>query len=373
MARHPNITVRSENTPFSEYLQKYLTQAAAGTLPDLMYVQFAWAQQLIEQGSLIELDNYIAQATDFNLEDFTEPSLVSYRSNDKLYGIPYDEGPGILFYNKDIFDNAGVGYPDDTWTLDTLKEAAIKLTSGEGPNKIYGLADTPVPGTTMAPSYLYPFGAAFISEPEEDQCLINTPEAKQAMEWWMELRLQHNAVPSPGDVQTLSWPAFQHGRIAMFLEGTWATPPIHENANFNWDVAMWPKGPEGHATFSAGSCYAITKDSKNQDAAWIYLNEYISAPGQTFMWASTGRGSPSRISAWDAYLGSEFAPPNARVALESLNTIASHEIMDKPTGPRVTQRINPIWDLVVNKQLGVAEALDQICQEIDPILAENKA
>ncbi len=373
MARHPNITVKSENTPWGDFLQKYLAQIAGGSAPDLMYVHFSWAQQLISQGSVRELDTYISQASELKLDDFTKPSLVSYRREGKLYGIPYDEGPGILYYNKDIFDKAGVSYPDNSWTLDTLKETALKLTSGSGPNKIYGLGGLPSAGDAlMAPAYLFPFGARYVNEPEETECLLTSPEAVQAMEWWNEFR-EKGAVPSPADLETLSWPPFQHGRIAMVLEGTWATPPIQQNAKFPWDVAPWPKGPQAHSTYSAGSSYMMPSTSKNQDAAWIYLNEYLSSSGQIFMWASTGRGSPSRTSAWDAYLTSKFAPANAEVALEALNNYASHDILDQPSAAKVTQKAGAIWDLVVNNQLSVADALNQVCAEIEPILKENAA
>lgn len=373
MKRHPNITVKAENTPWGDFLQKYLAQIAGGAAPDLMYVHFSWAQQLITQGTPIPLDDYISKEKDFKLDDFTKPSLVSYRRDGKLYGVPYDEGPGILFYNKDLFDKAGVKYPDDTWTLDTLKQSALKLTSGEGPNKIFGLSGLPSPGDAlMAPSYLFPFGAQYVSEPDETKCLITEPKAVETMKWWEELRAK-KAVPAPADTQTLSWPAFQHGRIAMDLNGTWATPPIAQNAKFKWDVAAWPKGPVKHSTFSAGSSYMIPKASKNQDAAWIYLNEYLSTAGMTFMWASTGRGSPARSSAWEPYLKSKFAPANAKVALDALNSYASHDILDQPSAAKVTQKAGPIWDLVVAGQLGVEEALKRVCDEIDPILAQNKA
>lgn len=372
MKRHPNISIKAENTPWEDFLQKYVAQGAGGTLPDLMYIHFSWAQQLIQQRVLSELDDYVDRQDDFDIDDFTKPSLVSYRHDGKLYGIPYDEGPGILFYNKDLFDKAKVDYPTEKWTLGDLKEAAIKLTSGEGRRRVYGFAGTPTPGDgAMAPSYLFPFGAQYISEPKEDKCLIDSPEAVEAMEWWMELRSKYKAVPSPADVETMQGDPFQFGRVAMMLNGSWATPPLNQNAKFKWDVAVWPKGPKKHSTFSAGSCYAITKNSKHADAAWIYLNEYISPAGETFMWGSTGRGSPSRNSAWKSYLDSKFSPPNAKIIQESLNTIASHDILDKPTAPEVSQKAGSIWDRVVTGKLSVKQALDQVCRDIGPILAKN--
>lgn len=372
MKRHPNITIKAENTPWGDFRQKYLTQAAGNALPDLIYVHFSWAQDFAKSGILKPLDDYIANEKDFNLDDFSKPSLVSYRRDGKLWVVPYDEGPGNLYYNKDLFDKAGIKYPDDSWTLDTLKEVAIKLTSGEGPNKIYGLSGLPSAGDSLvAPSYLFPFGAEYLTEPKEDQVMINKPEAVAAFEWWEELRAK-GAVPSPAELQNVAWPPFQFGRIAMVHEGSWATPPIQQNAKFKWDIAKWPKGPKKQSTFSAGSGYAITRDSKNPDAAWIYNNEYLSTAGQSYMWGSTGRGSPARLSAWPSYLNSKFAPPGAKFVKEALEQFASHDILDQPTAPKVTQAAGPIWDLVVAGQLKVKDALDQIAAAIEPIIAENR-
>jgi multiple sugar transport system substrate-binding protein len=369
--RHPNIKIAAENTTFADYLQKYTTQAAGGTLPDVMYTQFSWAQQLIQADLFLDLDDYIGKQSDFNLDDFTPQSLVSYKYEDKIYGIPYDEGPGNLYYNKDIFDAAGVAYPDESWTLDRLKEVALQLTQGDGPEKQYGLGDLPSPGSaTIAPAYLYPFGAEYVNEPEETECRISKPEAVTAMQWWQELR-DAGAAPLPDDLLTIAWPAFQFGKIAMFYEGSWATPPIRAGASFNWDVAVWPAGPAKHSTFSAGSCYAITRDAKNQDAAWIYLNDYLSTAGQVYMWALTGRGSPARLSAWPAYVESEFAPPGAHFIQEAMTTIASHDILDQPADPQVTQTAGPIWDEVIAGSMSVEDALNEVCAEIEPILAQN--
>ena len=373
MQRHPNIVVKAENTPFGEYRQKYVAQAAGNALPDIMYCQFSWAQEFIKNGLFRPLDDYIAREKDFNLQDFTPQSLVSYQRDGKLWGIPYDEGPANLYYNKDIFDAAGIPYPDETWDLEKLKEVALKLTQGEGPNKIFGLGELPTLGNSLvAPPYLMPFGTQYLREPKEDECLINKPEAVAALEWWQELR-DKGAVPSPADLQNVAWPAFQFGKIAMTLQGSWATPPIRAGAKFNWDIAMWPRGPKAHVTFSTGSAYMITRDSKNPDAAWIYLNEYLSTAGQSYMWGITGRGSPARLSAWPSYLNSKFAPPGAKYVEQAMRTIASHDIIDQPTGPQVTQAAGPIWDLVVAGQLSVKEACDQVFAAVDPIIAVNRA
>ena len=114
MQRHPNIEIKGENTAWGDLRQKYLTLAAGGALPDISYIHFSWAQQMIKAGLLKSLDDYIAAEKDFKLEDFFPASLPSYQRDGKLWVVPYDEGPMILYYNKDLFDKAGVAYPTDS-------------------------------------------------------------------------------------------------------------------------------------------------------------------------------------------------------------------------------------------------------------------
>ena len=371
MKRHPNIEIKAENTPWGDLRQKYLTQAAGGALPDISYIHFSWAQQMAKAGLLKSLDDYIAAEKDFNLQDFFPASLPSYQRDGKLWVVPYDEGPMIVYYNKDLFDKAGVKYPDDSWTVDDLKAAALKLTSGDGANKVFGLGSMPSAGdSTMSPTWLAPFGGSYVDEPAETKCNLNSPESVAALEFWQELRTK-GAVPAPADTQNLAWPAFQFGKIGMWVDGTWATPPIQAGSKFKWDMAKFPKGPKAHVMASAGSGYGITRDSKNPDAAWLYINDYLSTAGQAYMWGITGRGSPARLSAWPSYLGSKFAPPGAKNAQEELAGLAKHDILDQPTTAKVTQAAGAIWDNVVAGTLSVKDAADQICKAIDPILAEN--
>jgi multiple sugar transport system substrate-binding protein len=373
MKRHPNIVVQAENTPWGSFLTKYLAQAAGGSLPDLMYCHFSWIQRFIKANTVIPLDHYVSSQPGFNLSDFTKPSLVAYHHNGKIYAIPYDEGPGILYYNKDIFDKAKVPYPDQTWTLDHLKQAAQEMTGGSGPTKVFGFNDIPTPGdAAMAPSYLYPFGAAYVNEPQENKYLLDKPEAVAALEWWLDM-LKRGLVPSPAEQKAIpsGLSAFDIGRAAMHLDGSWHTPTLNQNAKFRWDVSYWPAGPKRHATFSAGSGYVIAQTSQVKDAAWIYLNEYISTKGEIFMWASTGRGSPSRNSAWPAYIKSKFAPKHAEIIQTSLNTIAIHDILESATATQIVTAAQAVWDLVLIGKMDVPTAVKQIGSQIAPYLQQN--
>jgi multiple sugar transport system substrate-binding protein len=376
MERHPNIEVRLENTPWSDFRQKYVIQGAGGSLPDVMYVHFSWAAQLINNQFLRPLEDHISQQAEFDREDFVPTSLLSYTGEDgQLYALPYDESPGVLFYNKEIFDSAGVEYPSTEWTLDTLKQTAINLTSGEGGDKVFGFGgmDLSPGGGHMAPPFLHPFGARY-TNPEETESFLASDETIQTMEWWMELLFDHGAMPGVAETEAAQVNPFLLGRVAMDMTGAWFVRSIIQDAAFDWDVAQWPAGPEAHSTFSAGSAYGITKDTEQPDAAWIYLNEYTSTAGQTVMGGSTGLFTPSRRSAADAYAqaftelyGNESI---GQVTTDSLE-FASAEILRSPVAAEVQQIATAVWDSVLNGDISVADGLRQIDAQIAPLLEQN--
>ncbi|RIJ77284.1 sugar ABC transporter substrate-binding protein [Nakamurella silvestris] len=373
MSRHPNIKIVTEVTPFADYLQKYLTQMAGGSAPDIMVVTYGWVQQFLRAGWFLPLDDYIAKQTDFDIDDFTKPALTFYQNDGKLYSIPYDCGPLMLFYNKEIFAKGGVPAPTADWTLDDLKAAGLKLTSGSGRDKIFGLNGVPYPDGFFSANYLAPFGGRYLND-DETSCLLGEQAAIDAAKWWMDPFLNNGMMPTDADSKALGADAFTLGRAAMAIQGTWAASGLIEQAEFDWAIAPYPKGPKRHTTAAAGSGYSITKQCQNPDAAWIYLNEYLSSAGQQFMWASTGLGSPSRASAWDAYLTSEYAPEGAKFALDALTSYATTEGVNfAPATPKVDATSRPIWDEVLGGNKSVEDACNEIVQKLTPILAQNRS
>lgn len=370
--RHPNIQVRRENTPFTEFLQKYVAQAAGGTLPDLMYCHYSWAQNFIRQGTFAGIDDYVSRQRDFARDDFTGPSLSYFERDGGLYGIPYDCGPKMLYFNKDIFDAGNLEYPTEDWTVDDMFDAAVKLTSGEGPEKKFGLSGVPAPIADLAPQHLMVFGGLYLDE-DETTCLIHEDGARQALEPWFELLHTHGAVPSPADVQAQQQvEPFGAGLAAMGVNGYWASGTLNRDAQFNWGVAGLPAGPNGRFTSAIGSGYAITSGSSQKDAAWVYLNEFLSSAGQIFMFGSTGANSPSRSSAWQSYIDSGAAP-GAELFEEVMNSYATSDgVMRQPTSPEVINTATAIWDQMKGGSVQVEAGLREISDQIDPILADNR-
>ena len=378
MERHPNIEIKATNVPWGDLRQKLVVQGASGTLPDIYYNHFSWAQQLIDAGVAINLQPWIDQQPDFDQADFFKPSLQSYLWNGDLHGIPYDEGPIQLYYNIDLLEAAGVALPDTGWTFDDLREAQLKVTSGDGGDRVWGSDVISNFATADGPFKWAPWGGQIANEPIETESRLNEQGSLDAFNYWTGTRLEDKTVPSPAEMTDLTATAggFETGRVAFTMAGSWATPRIMANVKANWNLTHMPIGPIGErVTASAGSCYSMSDTAEDLNAAWVYMNEYLSKAGQTEMWALSGRGSMARLSAWPSYLAlpADTVPPNVQMVFEALNSFAKHDILDSPVASEVSAKAAETGDLAQIGEIGTEAALEQIHKDITPILAKNKS
>jgi ABC-type glycerol-3-phosphate transport system substrate-binding protein len=122
---HPEWTVALETVPQADFFQDLNAQIAAGTLPDVIRVPGLLAQQWLRQGAFLDLTDRLGDA---DLDDFYPGPLKQFRWQDKLWGLPDTAAPELVFYNKAMFDAAGLAYPTDDWTFEEMRRAAIQLT-----------------------------------------------------------------------------------------------------------------------------------------------------------------------------------------------------------------------------------------------------
>jgi multiple sugar transport system substrate-binding protein len=336
MGNHPEIVIKRVYNTWADHNQVVPTWAAAGTLPDIIYVHGSRAYPWAHEGITISIQDHIDSDNEFNVQGIWEEALKLYRYEGQQHDIPYDHGPVILGYNKDIFDAAGEPYPTEEWTLEDLREVAAKLTDVD--NQQWGWSGTlPTLSPEGGGATLYPYGEQSMNE-EQTGLTFDTDTAKEAMQFWTDIILTDKSAPTPAESQAIEQGPWIGGRVAMSLVASWDTPTLANFASFKWDVAPWPTGPTGRGTGSFGSGFGITSNSKNLDAGWAYLREYLSPEGMAFLWGSTGRGSPARKEAYESWMNSEVAPEHAEYFLDAMDgyartgqpfaTLAAAELLD---------------------------------------------
>jgi multiple sugar transport system substrate-binding protein len=366
--KNPGVTVKIINNTWAQHNQVVPTWASSHTLPDLLYIHGSRVQPWAALGMLVPLDPYLQAAKDFNLDDFFKIALILYNRKGKYYALPYDNGPIILAYNVDLLQAAGVKPPDDTTTMDDLKVMAKQLTKSGQQWGIDRLLNGSNEGLIAR---VGPWGGKVFDD-NETKTLINTDQSATALQWWADIYLKDKSAPSPSESQAIQGGPWLAGKVGLYPAATWDTPTFHANAKFNWDVAPWPKGPQGQKSGAFGSGYGITTDSKHPDQGWTYLSSYLAKDGMEFMWGKSGRGSPARQSAYQSFLDSSTAPKHGKFFEDAQNTYAEEG------RPYTNLNAAQVLD-ILNREVGVVllgtktakQGLQDIQTQVDPVLADG--
>jgi multiple sugar transport system substrate-binding protein len=187
----------------------------------------------------------------------------------KTYGLPWIAQPVVLYYNPDLFSAAGVNPPDDTWTWDSFKDAAAKLTNKDA--GVYGTSFNDWPPIQM---FIWQAGGEVISE-DLSSCPIDTPEAIQGAQFYGDIIFNEEYAPAEATIKEQGFGEMaKAGKVAMFFGG--AADDLDyahkkDPANAVMKVALVPQGPKNRQTFSYVASTVISAKTGNADAAYQAL------------------------------------------------------------------------------------------------------
>ena len=263
---YPNIHVRLQQIA-SDYDTKLQTMVAGGNAPDIMELAQAVNVYSSKQ-QLVDLTPYYRTAKLDPASEFGQTNVDMFSTSGKLWAAPDRAGTQVLFYNKELFDAAGVKYPTGDWNWAEFKAAAMKLTKKEGDKTIqfgYAAGDW------------WPWYMSFMKQnggnvlDATGKPVINSAANVEALQFYNDLVLKDRAAPSPRDYADLGLkngspdPLFAQGKLAMETTGFWNVSAL-EATNLKWGVApMWQGKEKAAAAFGDG--LAVSSASKNKDAA----------------------------------------------------------------------------------------------------------
>ncbi len=279
--KHPNITVHAVNAPTSEIDQK-ITSMVAGHQPlDVVFTDSTRNLSFSSKGLLEDLGPYL-EKSDIQLEsDYYIKSLSDHMYKGKLHGLPILNMSYFVFFNKDLFDAANVPYPTNDWTIEEFREIALKLTDRD--KNQYGYNLRPWVGTHFL-AWAYAMGGEYFSE-DGSKALVTSPGTVAAMQFLKDLVYEDKSAPAP-TAQSASQAggvAFESGNLAMNWSGSWdiaGTEKTPSKWAFNWGVVMPPKGENGSYPIVISNAWGIYSGSKNKDAAWEFIDWWMSDDGQ---------------------------------------------------------------------------------------------
>lgn len=360
---HPEIHVEVVDIPSADYQTKLSVMLNGGDIDAYFIKEASSTLEYYDRGQLLDLNSYIA-ADGVDMSEYSGTD-TPFNIDGKQLAMPVRTDYYVLYYNKDIFDAAGVDYPSNDMTWDEFEQLAMDL-SGNG---VYG-------------AHFHTWQACVenwaVQDGEHTIMDYETGYDFFKPYYEMVLRLQDaGACQSFGDLQSGSIHysgAFAAGNVAMLPMGTWYIATIAEamkngEANMEaWGVATLPHPANVEAGYSVGATtpIAITPSSKNQDAAWEFV-KFMSSEASALEYAKVG-AVPGRLS--DEVLNqiaSLDGMPEGLVEALQVKNIAP----DRPIVPNVTE-INTMLgqehSLIMLGELSVDEGLAEMAERAAEIM-----
>lgn len=279
----------------ANYDEKIQLMLGTGTAPDVFMVEAFWAPNLISYDVLLPLDSLIEADPSFALHDIEPKLLDAFRVNGKLYGIPKDYSTLVLWYNPELFKEAGLDKPPSNWEeLQAYAEILTKDRDGDGSIDQYGFV---FPETL---EYLLPLAWQNQGDffDENGAFSFTDPEFVEAVSFLKEMHDAGHAVLPTQVSASWNMDAFGRQRAAMAISGLWGHNFL--NSTFPetaYNVAPLPIHKEQVSiAFIVG--YVIPRKSKHIQDAWKLLSYLTGKEGQ-LAWADAGVGLPPRYSVVD--------------------------------------------------------------------------
>jgi multiple sugar transport system substrate-binding protein len=361
---NPNITVKATVADWEAYWPKLLTDLAAGNAPDVflmdgpLYPDYQTRDQLLDLTPFIAKDGFdTGQLVDLAVQDFTAP-------DGHLYGLPRDLNTIALFYNKAMFDAAGLSYPDATWDWNKLREVATKLTKTSGGKTTqWGLYTETTDMENYWSSLVWQAGGDILS-PDKRTVVIDSDQAAAGIQFLQDLIYKDKVMAQP--TAGASGDDFENGLAAMEANGSWLVP-THEAAGINFGVAPLPKGPAGQATSVNPSGVVAFKGTKSPDAAWEFIKCYT-GPELQAMVASLKASMPANKQVLtDQYATSFDGGKTFAEALAYAHLKPSFKGYDEFTTALQGELDEKVF---FDNQLTAKAALDEVTPELQKLLGQ---
>ncbi len=261
------IEAKVEVKDWDSYWTLLESGASGGDMPDVFWMHSNNSQIYMNNDMLLDLTDYIAESDKIDMSKYMEEITELYTMNDKYYAIPKDYDTIALWYNKTMFDEAGLAYPDETWTYDTMLEAAAALTKEDGSQ--YGFALNPSNDQDTYYNFVYANDGYIVSEDHKSSGYDNE-NTIEAMNYVGEL-LQYCPDPTVMS-ETGTDVLMQSGQVAMITQGSWMLAGFTENEYMveNCDVAIIPYNANTgkRATIINGLGWSAAANTDRADDAW---------------------------------------------------------------------------------------------------------
>lgn len=275
-ATNPGIKIDIQVSDWGSYWTALEAAATGGDLPDVFWMHSNEIYRYASNGMLMDLSDLLSGSDKVSMDNFPQGLVQIYNFEGKQYAVPKDYDTIGLWYNKTMFDDADIAYPDDAWTWDDLYAAAKALTKADGSQ--YGFL-APLHNQEGYYNFVYQNGGTIITDDKKSG--YDDPKTIEAMDYYVKFINDGLSPQEYGDAERAPW--LQNGLCAMGLFGSWNLSGFTANEYMaaNFDVAVLPKSNNGgQASIFNGLGHAIAYNCEHPEEAWKWVEYLGSQEGQ---------------------------------------------------------------------------------------------
>lgn len=363
---NPGIKVEAVEASSAEYDDLIQVKMSSKEDFDVVFTKGTPAlSALVAKGHMLALDEYIANDSDYDSAAYgglTEQLVL----DGKTYSIPFRKDNNLIFYNKDLFDEAGIAYPEDGMTMEEYRALAMQLTRGEGSEKVYGAhVHTWASNVSMFPRRV----EEFVMDDEDKSSLLPYYQTLLAMQNEDKTIMDYGSLKASS---THYSGVFYNQQVCMMQMGTWFINNLVENVDFNWGVCSIPSvSGEGNTKAVGGvTPVGIGAYAKNPDAAWKFI-KYVTGEEGALVLAGEGilpgYNSDAINDIFDGLAEKKAGVPENLSKYIDIDTYVIEQPMH-PQGREISKIIDEEHDLIMTNSVTPEEGVKNMTDRVNELL-----
>jgi multiple sugar transport system substrate-binding protein len=362
-ADYPHIQVETVHYPYDNYFEELRPKFEAGEpVADVLF----WSEAPIDvpKGYFMDLTP-LMQAENYSLDDFFPGLLGHFKVSDGIYGLPRDSDTKVIFYNKRLFNQAGLPYPESDWTWADLRTTSLALKEANVAEYSFAYEVN-----TWWMIWMWQNGIqVFDNNLSPTRTDLGEPGAAESVQFFADLTNVDQVTP-PYELMVNSEniaSLFKEGKLAMAFGNHALIPAFAQVENLEWDVVELPQRKH-RANVAAGAGYVIAANTTQPEAAWTFLKFLSGFKGQA-IFAEAGVAVPARRSVAQSEVFMQQRPVhNAQVFLAEVEIgqptpafPGSNDII-----ALMDEALVPVWQ----GQQEAASAINPLLPEIEQIITQ---
>ncbi len=362
-AANPGVSIVLEPTSWGEYWTKLETAASGGAVADVFQLNGPNIGKYASAGIIVPIDDLVKEAN-IDLSNYPQALIDLYTVDSNLYGIAMDYDTIGLWYNKELFDAAGLEYPNENWTWDDMASAAEKLTSGDVYGIIAGCADQAGFYNTV------PMYGGYILNDDKTKSGFSLPETRAGIQCWVDLMKAGYSPSQDSITENTDSVLFMSGKVGMLMAGDWFAAEFQSDPEFaaKVDCTYIPTVNGKRVSVIHGKANCISASTQYPEAAWEWV-KYLAGEEANEILGKSGAAIPTHKD-YSALYFDQFPQYNMAIFADEAQNMSC----PYPTSKTAAEWGDIIWNELITAytlETTVDEACDHIAEQMDALLASE--